>query len=162
MKFLEDAWRRVQPDKPFIHYAQDSAVADMYRREQRWSAILRHTSVLSMVIAGLGIFGLTAITLSRRVKEIGIRKVLGASVSRIIGSVLRDFVPVMVLANLIAGPLAWCILRFYLDDYPNRIYLDFPVFLLVGLGSILLAVLINLYLAVKAAWANPVESLRAE
>ncbi|MBN2432416.1 MAG: ABC transporter permease [Acidobacteria bacterium] len=162
MKFLADAWRRVQPDKPFIHYVQDAAVADMYRREQRWSAILRHASVLSMVIAGLGIFGLTALTLSRRVKEIGIRKVLGASVARIIGSVLRDFVPVMVLANLIAGPVAWWILRFYLDDYPNRIALNFLVFLLVGLGSVLLAVLINLYLAVKAAWANPVESLRAE
>jgi putative ABC transport system permease protein len=160
--FLEKAWTKIHPDKPFRYYFQDDALKRLYERENRWSAIVRFASVFSILLACLGIFGLTAMTLSQRVKEIGIRKVLGASVEQIVYLGIKEFIYLICLANMVAWPLVYLILRRVLQNYPYRIDIGFHYFLLAGAASVLLAGLTILYLSVKAALRNPVNSLRYE
>jgi putative ABC transport system permease protein len=160
--FLEKAWIKIHPDKPFRYYFQDDALKRLYERENRWSAIVRFASVFSILLACLGIFGLTAMTLSQRVKEIGIRKVLGASVEQIVYLGIKEFIYLICLANMVAWPLVYLILRRVLQNYPYRIDIGFHYFLLAGAASVLLAGLTILYLSVKAALRNPVNSLRYE
>jgi len=162
MAFLEKAWKQIQPDKPFITYFQDDVLKGLYDQEKRWSAIIQYASVVSILLACLGIFGLTSITLSRRVKEIGIRKVLGASVGQIVYLATREFVYLISLANAIAWPVVFFIMKRVLQNYPYRIDIAFHYFVLAWIVSILIAVLTIFYLSVKAALQNPVESLRYE
>jgi len=159
---LEGAWRRIRPDKPFVSYFQDEALKGLYDREKRWSAIVRYASVLSLLLACLGIFGLTSVSLSRRVKEIGIRKVLGASAGQIVVLATREFVLLISLANVIAWPVVFLAMKRVLEDYPYRIGIGFPYFILAWLASILIALLTIFYLSAKAALRNPVDSLRYE
>jgi putative ABC transport system permease protein len=159
---LENAWKKVRPDKPFLAYFQDEALDGLYGRERRWSAIVRYASGLSLLLAGLGILGLTSITLSRRVKEIGIRKVLGASAGRIMILASGEFFLLISIANVVAWPVAFFVMRGVLDNYPYRIAIPLSFFVLAWAASILVAVLTTLYLAARAAFRNPVESLRYE
>jgi putative ABC transport system permease protein len=162
MSFMEESWKKIRPNKPFIHYFQDDALRSLYVRENRWSAIVRFASVFSILLACLGIFGLTAMTLSRRVKEIGIRKVLGASVEQIIFLGIKEFVHLICLANLIAWPVAYFVMQKVLQNYPYRVDIGFQYFLLAGTASVLISALTILYLSVKAALQNPIDSLRYE
>jgi putative ABC transport system permease protein len=162
MAFLEKAWKKIQPDKPFITYFQDDALKSLYAQEKRWSAIIQYASVLSILLACLGIFGLTSITLSRRIKEIGIRKVMGASVGQIVYLATREFVYLISFANVIAWPVVFFIMKKVLQNYPYRIDIDIFYFVLAWVASILIAVLTIFYLSLKAATKNPVESLRYE
>ena len=116
--FLDKTWKEIQPDKPFIFDFQDVVLKRQYIQEKRWTAIFRYSSLVSIIIACLGIFGLTAITLSRRVKEIGIRKVLGAKISQIVHSVLKDFVVLIAIANIVAWPIAYWVMKVVLQNYP--------------------------------------------
>ncbi len=159
---LEKAWARIRPDKPFIYYLQNDALKGLYDMERRWSAIIRYASVVSILLACMGIFGLTAITLSRRIKEIGIRKVLGAGVEQIVYLGIKEFILLIGLANLIAWPFLYFILRRVLENYPYRIGIGAHYFFLAGAGSIFIAVSTILFICLKAALANPVESLRYE
>lgn len=159
---LERAWKRVRPDKPFLATFQDDALAGLYGRERRWSAIVRYASVLSLLLACLGIFGLTAAALSRREKEMGIRKVLGAGAGRIMVLATREFVLLISLANAVAWPAAYLVMRGVLAAYPYRIAITPSTFLLAWAASVLVAVLTILSLAVRVAFRNPVESLRYE
>jgi len=162
MVFLEKIWRRTRPNKPFRYYFQDDALRNLYVRENRWSAIVRFASGFSIFLACLGIFGLTALSLSRRVKEIGIRKVLGASVEQIVYLGIKEFVFLICLANLIAWPVVFFIIQKILRDYPFRIGIGFQYFLLAGAASVLIAGFTILYLSLRAAHQDPVESLRYE
>lgn len=162
MAFLEKAWKNTQPDKPFIYYFQDDAIKSLYEREKRWSAIIRYSSVVSILLACLGILGLTSITLSRQVKEIGIRKVLGASVGQIVYMATREFILMISLANAIAWPVAFFIMKRVLENYPYRIDIVIHYFILAWALSILTAVFTILYISLKAALRNPIESLRYE
>lgn len=162
MDFLGKAWKKIQPDKPFAYYFQDDALASQYNNEKRWSAIVRYASMFSLVLACLGIFGLTALTLSRRKKEIGIRKVLGANIEQIVYLGVREFIALITLANVIAWPAVYVIMRKVLQRYPYRVGIGVEYFVLAGAASIGLAVLTILYLSLKAARANPVESIKYE
>jgi putative ABC transport system permease protein len=162
MAFLEKAWKKIQPDKPFITYFQDDAIKSLYNQEKRWGAIIRYASVLSLLLACLGIFGLTSITLSRKVKEIGIRKVLGASVGKIVYLTTREFIFLITLANVIAWPFVFFMMKKVLQNYPYRIDIAIHYFILAWIVSVLIAVFTVLYLSVKAALQNPVDSLRYE
>lgn len=162
LRFLEKAWKKIRPNKPFRHYFQDDALLNLYERESRWSAMVRLASVFSILLACLGIFGLTAMTLSRRVKEIGIRKVLGARVEQIIFIGIKEFVYLICLANLIAWPVAYFVMQKVLQNYPYRVAMGFQYFLLAGAASVLISGLTILYLSVKAALQNPIDSLRYE
>jgi putative ABC transport system permease protein len=162
ISFLEKAWKKIRPNKPFRHYFQDDALQNLYVRENRWSTIVQFASIFSILLACLGIFGLTAMTLSRRVKEIGIRKVLGASVEQIVFLGIKEFVYLICLANLIAWPVVYIVMKEVLQNYPYRIDIGFQYFLLAGIASILISGLTILYLSVKAALQNPIDSLRYE
>jgi putative ABC transport system permease protein len=162
LHFLEKAWKKIRPNKPFRHYFQDGALRNLYVRESRWSAMVRLASVFSILLACLGIFGLTAMTLSRRIKEIGIRKVLGATVEQIIYLGIKEFMLLICLANLVAWPVVYWIMQRILQDYPYRIDIGFHYFLFTGIASVLIAGLTILYLSVKTALQNPVYSLRYE
>jgi putative ABC transport system permease protein len=162
MGFLEEAWKKICPNKPFRYYFQEDALRNLYVRENRWSAIVRLASVFSILLACLGIFGLTAMTLSRRVKEIGIRKVLGASVEQIVYLGLKEFISLICLANLIAWPVVYFVVQRVLRNYPYRADTGFHYFLLAGVASVCLAALAILYLSVRAALQNPIDSLRYE
>jgi putative ABC transport system permease protein len=159
---LERAWKRIQPDKPFTYYFQDDALKSLYEKEKRWSSIVRYASLVSILLASLGILGLTAITLSRRQKEIGIRKVLGASVGQIIYLGIKEFILLISVANVIAWPIVYFAMRKVLQNYPYRVDIAPHYFLLAGAASILIAVTTILYLSVRAALQNPVDSLRYE
>jgi putative ABC transport system permease protein len=160
--FLEAAWEKTSPDKPFLHYLQADALESLYRGERRWSLIIRYSFALSLLLACLGIFGLTAMTLSRRDKEIGIRKVLGAGAGQIVAMTLKEYVVLTLIANLIAWPLVYLVLRRVLQGYPYRIGIAPHYFLLAGAFSILIAVFTILFLSIRAARANPADSLRCE
>jgi putative ABC transport system permease protein len=162
MAFLEAAWKKTQPDKPFITYFQDDALLSLYNQEKRWGAIIRYASVVSILLACLGILGLTSIMLSRRIKEIGIRKVLGASVGQIVYLATREFVMLISLANIIAWPVVFVIMKKVLQNYSYRIDIAVHYFVLAWIASVIIAVLTIIYLSLKAALQNPVESLRYE
>jgi len=162
LSILESAWKTIRPDKPFISYFQDEALEGLYAREKRWSVIVRNASLLSMLLACLGMFGLTSVILNRRVKEIGVRKVLGASAGQILVMATKEFVLLISLANIIAWPIVLLAMKRVLENYPYRIEIGSHYFVLAWLASILIAVLTILYLSVKAALKNPVDSLRYE
>ncbi len=162
LDLLERAWKTIQPNKPFTYYFQEDALKSLYDREKRWSSIVQSASLVSILLACLGIFGLTALSLSRREKEIGIRKVLGAGVGQIIYLGIREFILLVSIANVIAWPIVVLVMKKMLQNYPYRVAIAPQYFLLTGAASILIAVMTILYLSVRAALRNPVDSLRYE
>lgn len=162
MGFLEKAWQRLQPDKPFIYYFQDDALNSLYDQEKRWEKIIQYASMISVMLACLGIFGLTSITLNRRIKEIGIRKVLGASVGQILYLSIREFLWLISIANVIAWPAVFFIMENTLQNYAYRINISMHYFIVAWITSIVIAVLTIIYLALKTTHRNPAESLRHE
>ncbi len=159
---MEKTWKEIQPNKPFLYSFLDEAMEAMYNEEKRWGSIVGYSSALAVIIACMGIFGLTSITVNRRTKEIGIRKVLGASVPQIINIFIREFIWLVGIANIIGWPLAYLGMKALLDNYYYRISLGPQYFLLAGMLSLVVAVLPTIYLAAKAAVANPLDSLRYE
>ena len=160
--FLENTWNEIQPDKPFTYFFQDDLLERLYNTEKRWSAIIRYSSIFSIVIACMGIFGLTAITTQKRIKEIGIRKVLGAKVTQIISIILKEFVFLVIIANLIAFPIVYLIIKQIIQNYPYRIEIGIDYFLLGGISSLLISTSTIIYLAVKTAITNPINALKYE
>ncbi len=159
---LERAWKKIEPNKPFTYYFQEDALKSLYNREKRWSSIVQSASLVSILLACLGIFGLTAMSLSRREKEIGIRKVLGAGVGQILYLGIREFILLVSIANLIAWPIVVLVMKKVLQNYPYRVAIAPLYFLLASAASISIAVMTILYLSLRAALRNPVDSLHYE
>jgi putative ABC transport system permease protein len=134
----------------------------MYRNQQRTGTIVAAFSVLAVVISALGLFGLAAFMAERRSKEIGVRKVLGASVAEIVAMLTKEFAKWILVANFIAWPLAFLYLRDWLQDFPYRVSINFGVFLYSGLAALLVATLAVGYQAFMAARANPIDAIRWE
>jgi len=162
LSLLEKTWKDIQPNKPFLYSFLDDMMEAMYNEEKRWGAIVGYSSALAVIIACMGIFGLTSIAVNRRTKEIGIRKVLGASIPQIIDILTRELIWLVGIANIISWPLAYFAMKMLLDNYYYRINLGLQYFILAGVLSLLIAVLTTIFLATRAAVANPVESLRYE
>jgi putative ABC transport system permease protein len=162
ISLLERTWKDIQPNKPFLYSFLDEEMEEMYNEERRWGAIVGYSTGLAVVIACMGIFGLTSITVSRRTKEIGIRKVLGAKVVQIIHTLTKEFIWLVGIANIIGWPLAYLAMRSLLNNYFYRISLGVQYFLLAGILSFSVAVLTTAFLAVRAALADPIDSLRYE
>ncbi len=162
LAMLEKNWKEIQPDKPFIYSFLDETFQGLYDEERRWGAIVTSSSVLAILIACMGIFGLTSITVNRRTKEIGIRKVLGANVPQIIHTITKEFIILVGLANIIGWPVAFFTMRALLDNYHFRVSLGAQYFLLAGVLSISIALITTAFLALRAALANPVDTLRCE
>lgn len=162
MKVLQEAWEKVAPDTDFDYKFLDEAIAVQYTAEQRTSTIVKIASGLSVFIAYMGLFGLATLTVSRRKKEIGIRKVLGASISNITQLLCRDFAKLVIIAAVIAFPLAWWFMHDWLKDFAYRVNISWWVFAAAGVVALLIAILTVSFQAIKAAIANPVKSLRTE
>jgi len=159
---LEDVWKSVVPQEPFKYSFLDDNLQRQYEAEQRLSRIVTIGSALSILIACLGLFGLATLAVSRRTKEIGIRKVVGASVWSLVGLLSQDFLKLVLIGIVIASPLAWYVLNWWLQVFAYRIDVQSWVFVLVGTMALLVAFVTISVQSIKAAMMNPVRSLKTE
>ncbi len=162
LAFVESAWKEFEPDKGFIYSFLDDLLWQSYQTEDRISQLTTYFSGLAIFIACLGLLGLASFTAARRTKEIGIRKVLGATVTNLIGLLSQEFLWLVLIANLIAWPLAYFAMAKWLGNFAYRIEIGWWVFALAGGSAVLIALLTVSTQAIKAALANPVEALRYE
>ena len=162
LPFIEATWYQFIPDRPFNYIFLDDLFDSQYQAEKRLEQILGIFALLGMFIACLGIIGLTSFTAEQRSKEIGVRKVLGASVSGIVLLLSKDFVRLVGLAFVLSAPIAYVTLKRWLAGFAYHIELSLGTFVLTGALILLIAVLTVSYQSVKAALANPVETLRYE
>ena len=160
--YLEEEWSSVAPVYPFDYFFLDETFTAMYRAESRLSALVRAFAILAIFIACLGLFGLAAYEMERRTKEVGIRKVLGASSSGLLLRFSRQFLWLVGVAFLLAVPLTWYLMDRWLENFAYQIQLGAGVFLLAGGIALLTAWLAIAYHAWLAARSNPVEALRYE
>jgi putative ABC transport system permease protein len=162
LALLNNTWKKLVPDAPFEYSFVDENFDNFYKNETRWSSIAGWAGGISIFLACLGLFGLAALAAVNRTKEIGIRKVLGATVTQVVGLLSKDFVKLITVALAIATPLAWYIMHNWLQGYAWRINITWWVFALTGGFAILVAVTTVSVQAIKAAMANPVKALRNE
>ncbi len=153
---------RFDPDHPFEYNFLDARLADFYTSERQVRSVIGAAALLAILIACMGLFGLAAFTAENRTKEIGIRKVLGATVGQIVALLTGDFARLVGIAFLIASPLAYLATQWWLKDFAYQAPLGVSIFLIAGAASLLLAVLTVSYQSIKAALADPVTSLRYE
>ena len=162
MQDLKSIFERYDPQKPFDYYFLDEAFEAQYKAEDRLSKILTAFTLFTVLLASLGLFGLATFTAIQRTKEIGIRKILGASVENVVALLSTEFLKLVMLAVIIASPIAWWFMNDWLEAFAYRITIKGWMFLAAG-GSVILIALITIsFQSIKAAIANPVTSLRAE
>lgn len=162
MARLEQLWANVAPDQQFDYYFVDERLNAQYRQEKRLGEILSITTVVSLLVSCLGLFGLVTLAVSNRVKEIGIRKVLGASVAQIMALIYQDFMKLIGIALVFAVPLAYFLMKRWLADFPYRTNLGASTLLVAAIIVMVLAFITIAYQSVRAARMNPVTSLRDE
>jgi putative ABC transport system permease protein len=159
---VETVIKANNPGFPFDYQFADEAFNNLFQLETRTGKLAGIFASLAIFISCLGLFGLAAYTAERRTKEIGIRKLLGASTSRLASMLAKEFMQLVALACLIAFPLAWAVMNNWLADYAYRTSIHWWVFGATGLTALLIAGLTVSFQAVKSALANPVDSLRVE
>jgi putative ABC transport system permease protein len=159
---MRSKWQSTFSDRPFDYYFLDESIDKLYSSEKNFKDLFFYFTIIALIIACLGLFALAAFTAQQRTKEIGIRKVLGASVANVIAMLSKDFLKLVCIASLIAFPIAWFIMNRWLQDFTYRIDINWWVFVAGGLGAIIIALLTVSFQAIKAAIANPVKSLRTE
>lgn len=159
---LRLAWQKVAPEQAFDYAFLDDNLDKLYRAESRLSQVISIATGLAIFIACLGLFGIATLSIAQRTKEIGVRKVLGASVAGITGLLAKDFMKIVFVAFLLASPIAWWAMNAWLDDFAYRVGLQWWIFALAGTGAVLIAFLTVSFQSVRAALANPVRSLRSE
>ena len=155
-------WHRLNPNEPFEYNFLDEEFQKNYQAEDRLAGIVGYFTMIAILICCLGLFGLAAFSAEQRVKEIGVRKVLGASVSGIVGLLSKDFLKLVFVAIVIASPLAWYIMNKWLQDFAYRVDISWWVFAVAGAGAVLIAFITIGFQAIRAATVNPVKSLRTE
>ncbi len=159
---IKDTWQKYLPQFPYQYTFLDENFSKLYESEQRQQTIFSVFACIAIFIACLGLFGLSAFAISQRVKEIGVRKVLGADVTTIVALLSKDFLQLVIMAAIIACPVAWYAMHSWLQDFAYRINIKWWVFLLAALAALLIALLTVSFQAIKAALANPAKSLRTE
>ncbi|HLK31221.1 MAG TPA: FtsX-like permease family protein [Puia sp.] len=162
ISLLKKAWLAVAPKQEFEYRFLDEKLNDAYKQEQKSADVVKIASALSIFIACMGLFGLATLTVARRTKEIGIRKVLGANTSQVVQLLSKDFIVLVIIASVIAFPVAWWAMNTWLSDFAYRTNISWWVFITAGLAAVLVALITISFQAVKAAMANPVKSLRSE
>ena len=160
--FIRAQWQRLFPDQPFRFSFLAQDIEQVYRPLRRWQTIFGYFALLAVFIACLGLFGLASFATEQRTKEIGIRKILGASVSGIVLLLSKEFTKLVLVSNLIAWPVAYYAMNRWLQDFAYRIPIGVGTFLLAGVLALIIALLTVSFQAVKAATANPVKALRYE
>jgi putative ABC transport system permease protein len=159
---IETMWKKFVPQRPFTYSFLDKNLAEQYHAEQTTQKIFTIFSVLAIFIGCIGLLGLAAYSTQQRLREISIRKVLGAGVGNIIAMLSKDFLRLVAIASLIAFPVAWYAMHTWLQEFAYRINISWWVFIIAGLLSALIALFTISFQAIKAAIANPVKSLRTE
>jgi putative ABC transport system permease protein len=162
LKEAEDKWKSLAPGLPFSYRFLDESFNQMYRAEERIGKIILIFSVLAILIACLGLFGLSTFIAEQRTKEIGIRKVLGASARGLVQLLSADFIRLVAIAYVIAAPLAWWFMNKWLQDFAYRIEISWWIFVLAAVLAFVIALATVSFQAIKAAMMNPVKSLRTE
>jgi len=159
---IREAWRKLQPETPFEYTFLDERFQKLYNSEQQQGNLFTIFSFIAIFIACLGLFGLSAFTITQRVKEIGVRKVLGASIPQIVTELSKDFLKLVLIASVIALPIAWYSMSKWLLDFAFRISIQWWVFVMAGIVAVVIAFVTISFQSIKAAMANPVKSLRSE
>ncbi len=159
---IEEVWKSQVADAPFEYTFLDDNIQKQYLEDQRVSKIITYFTAIAIIICSLGLYGLSSFMAERRLKEIGVRKVMGASVTQIMGMMSREFVKLVLLAFVIAAPLAWYAMNQWLQAFEYKVPLDVSIFTFAGLGAIAIALLTVSYESLKAASADPARTLRNE
>ncbi|WP_323756448.1 ABC transporter permease [Roseivirga sp.] len=159
---IEAVWSTLYPQRPFEYQFLDDHIDKMYQSEQQLTKVISILSVLAIIIASLGLFGLASFTVKQRLKEMGIRKVLGASVSQIVMILSKKFTALVLIAFIISAPITYYMMDQWLASYANSIGIGIGIFLVVGIGSWLIALLTVSLQSYRVASSNPVETLRIE
>lgn len=159
---IETVWRKFIDNQPFSYSFLDEEIDALYLSEKRFATVLSIFASLAIFLGALGLFGLASFTAEHRTKEIGIRKVLGATVTNIVTLISKDFVKLVLIAAVISAPMAYFIMGKWLENFAYRIDIGFDILILSALIALLLAIVTVSYNAVKAALSNPVDSLRYE
>jgi putative ABC transport system permease protein len=160
--FVQNIWNKTVPEFPLQYTFLDDHFADMYLADSQVSEFVGILAGLAIIISCLGLFGLASFAAEKRIREVGIRKVLGASVQSIVTLLSGNFLKLVIIANLIAWPVAWYVLSNWLEDFAYRVDISWWVFAVTGLVSILIALATVSFQAIRAAVSNPVKSLRSE
>jgi len=160
--FIQSAWKQVFPEYPFNYQFLDDHFKELYRTDAQISQIVAIMAGLAILISCLGLFGLASFSTEKRTKEIGIRKILGASVKDVVFLLSKHFIGLVLIANLIAWPLAWLALHRWIRDYAYRVAISWWVFVLAGVAALLIALATVSLRTIKAALSNPVKALRSE
>ncbi len=155
-------YKKLDPDHPISYGFVDQDLDAQYRAEQRTGRIILYFSILTVLVSCLGLFGLAAFTAEQRTKEIGVRKVLGASVSSIVALLAKDFLKLVLIALVIASPIAWWTMTKWLQNFAYKVGLDWWIFAGAGLLAMIITLLTVSFQSIKAALMNPVKSLRSE
>lgn len=162
MSQISAVMKKDNPSYPFTYQFTDDQFNNMFLNEMLISKLSRVFAALAIIISCLGLFGLAAYTAERRIKEIGVRKVLGASVTSITTLLSKDFLQLVFISCLVAFPLAWWMMHGWLQNYKYRIEISWWIFLAAGIAAVLIAIITISFQSIKAAIANPVKSLRSE
>ena len=159
---IENKWKTVIPYRPFSYYFADEFFDRQYRTEDRFGKLFLNFAILAIFISCLGLLGLASYSTLQRTKEIGIRKVLGASVPGIVNLLSKEFLQLVLIAFLIATPISWYFMDKWLKDFHYRIDIQWWIFILAGILAFVVSLVTISFQAIRAALTNPVESLRAE
>jgi len=159
---LKNQWNSFSPKGPFSFNFMDDRFAAEYKSEERTGKIFSAFALISIIIASLGLFGLSAFSIAQRTKEVGVRKVLGANVSQVVLLLSKDFLFMVLVAFIVAVPVTWFAMYKWLQEFAYRINIGWTVFALAGTAAVLIAFITVSFQAIKAALANPVKSLRTE
>ncbi len=162
LTFIEDTWRSLFPSEPFDYYFVDEKLNASYQAEQRMGKIFKTFSFLAILIACLGLYGLTAFTIEQKFKDIGIHKVLGASISNIVLLISKNYLWLVVFSNAIAWPITYYAMNEWLQNFAYRTSMQWWMFILAGGAALVIALLTVSWQAIRAATANPVKALRYE
>ena len=162
LKKLEVIFKKYNPEYPFEYQFVDDEYAAKFKAEERTGTLAALFAALTIFISCLGLFGLATYMAENRIKEIGVRKVLGASISGITALLSKDFLKLVMISFVIASPVAWWMMHTWLQNYPYRVTIQWQVFVFAGVISFLISIITVSYQAIKAALANPVKSLRTE
>jgi putative ABC transport system permease protein len=160
--FINNTWNKFSPGYPLDYQFMDESYGKMYQNEEKLSDLLWIFTIMAIIVGCLGLFALAAFSAEVRTKEIGIRKVLGASVFHIVGLLSKNFLLLVTISSLIAFPIAWWTLNDWLKDFPYRVDVSWWVFAIAMVAALTIAFLTVSFQSIKAATTNPVKSLRTE
>ena len=162
IKAMEEIWKELNPNYPFTYSFLDQDLANMYKAEQRLGNLFNVFAVLAIVISCLGLYGLSAYLAERRTRELGIRKVLGASGFQLVYLLSATFTRPILIATIIAIPIAWYGMSQWLNGFAYHVSIEWVIFLIAFISALVIAWITVSFESIKAATTNPVNSLRSE